>query len=191
MTGSDTPDAVAEAMSAIRRQSFLPPAQRAHAHEDRPLPLGHGQTNSQPSTVAAMLRLLEVPLGAHVLDIGSGSGWTTALLARLVGPGGKVLGLELEPELSEWGADNLAAWGMPWARIETARPGLLGRPQVGGWSRILVSAAGRDLPDVLVAQLADGGRMVLPVRSTMWLVERRGTHVDRTACGAYAFVPLR
>lgn len=191
MTGSDTPDAVAEAMSTIRRQAFLPPAQRAHAHEDRPLPLGHGQTNSQPSTVAAMLRLLEVPPGAQVLDIGSGSGWTTALLAHLVGPAGKVLGLELEPELSEWGAENLDAWGMPWARIETAPPGRLGRPQVGGWARILVSAAGRDLPDALVAQLADGGRMVLPVRSTMWLVERRGAHVERTACGSYAFVPLR
>jgi len=191
MTGSATPDAVAEAMSTVERRAFLPPAQRAHAGEDRPLPLAHGQTNSQPSTVAAMLRLLDVPRGAHVLDVGSGSGWTTALLAHLVGPGGRVLGLEIVPELAQWGAQNLAAWPLPWARIEQADPGVLGRPVEQGWARILVSASGQELPDALVAQLADAGRMVLPVRSTMWLVERHGDRVDRSQQGSYAFVPLR
>jgi len=82
---------VADAMRVLAREGFLPAEQRARAHEDRPLPLWNGQTGSQPSTVAAMLRLLQVPVGARVLDVGSGSGWTTALLGRLVGPDGVVL----------------------------------------------------------------------------------------------------
>src|SRR5690606_32432981 len=88
----------------------------------RPLPLGHGQTSSQPSTVAAMLRLLDVPEGARVLDVGAGSGWTTALLAHLVGPGGTVLGLELEPDLARWGAANLTVHLAGWPASEGPQP---------------------------------------------------------------------
>jgi protein-L-isoaspartate(D-aspartate) O-methyltransferase len=182
---------VAAAMSELARERFLPSEQRAHAHEDRALPLWHGQTGSQPSTVAAMLRLLQVPAGARVLDVGSGSGWTTALLARLVGPDGSVLGLELDPELAAWGATNLAACDLPWARIEPATPGTLGRPVDGGWDRILVSAAPTSLPDVLVDQLAEGGRLVIPVRHTMHLVERAAGRTRVTEHGSYSFVPLR
>src|SRR4051794_11861011 len=119
-TGSDPQRAadVADAMREIARVGFLPEDHRPHASQDRPLPLWHGQTSSQPSTVATMLRLLEVPVGAHVLDVGAGSGWTTALLARLVGPGGRVLGLELDPQLAAWGAANVVAHDLPWASLE-------------------------------------------------------------------------
>ena len=194
--GSNSPDParaadVVDAMRELARERFLPAEQRARAHEDRPLPLWHGQTSSQPSTVAAMLRLLQVPVGARVLDVGSGSGWTTALLARLVGPDGVVLGLELDPELAVWGATNLAACDLPWARIEPATPGALGRPVGGGWDRILVSASPRSLPSVLVDQLAEGGRLVIPVRSTMHLVERTSGQTRITTHGSYTFVPLR
>ncbi|WP_082570775.1 protein-L-isoaspartate O-methyltransferase [Cellulomonas sp. Root485] len=182
---------VADAMRVLARERFLPEEQRDRAHEDRPLPLWRGQTNSQPSTVASMLRLLQVPVGARVLDVGSGSGWTTALLARLVGPDGVVLGLELDPELAAWGSSNLAACDLPWARIEPATPGALGRPVDGGWDRILVSASPRSLPTVLVDQLADGGRLVIPVRSTMHLVERVAGRTRVTTHGSYTFVPLR
>jgi protein-L-isoaspartate(D-aspartate) O-methyltransferase len=182
---------VAEAMRALDRTGFLPAAVRSRAAEDHPLPLWHGQTSSQPSTVAAMLRLLEVPVGARVLDVGAGSGWTTALLGRLVGSTGTVLGVELDPELAAWGAQNVAAHGMPWAVVEPARRGVLGRPVDGGWDRILVSAAPQRLPRELVAQLADGGRLVIPVRSTMHLVVRHGDDVAVTTHGSYTFVPLR
>ncbi|MBO3100815.1 protein-L-isoaspartate O-methyltransferase family protein [Cellulomonas fengjieae] len=182
---------VADAMRELARARFLPPEQRAHAHEDRALPLWHSQTGSQPSTVAAMLRLLEVPVGARVLDVGAGSGWTTALLARLVGPDGSVLGLELDPELAAWGAGNVDACDLPWAHVATAAPGTLGRPVPGGWDRILVSAAPRSLPTVLVDQLADGGRLVIPVASTMHLVVRRGDLTEVSTHGSYSFVPLR
>jgi protein-L-isoaspartate(D-aspartate) O-methyltransferase len=182
---------VAAAMRALARERFLPPEQRARAHEDRPLPLWHGQTSSQPSTVAAMLTLLQVPVGARVLDIGAGSGWTTALIAWLVGPDGSVLGLEIDPELAAWGASNVDAFDLPWAHVGRATPGKLGRPVLGGWDRILVSAAPRSLPAVLVDQLADGGRLVIPVRSTMHLVVRRGDETEVSTHGSYSFVPLR
>jgi protein-L-isoaspartate(D-aspartate) O-methyltransferase len=182
---------VADAMRELARERFLPPEQRARAGEDHPLPLWHGQTSSQPSTVAAMLRLLQVPVGSRVLDVGAGSGWTTALLARLVGPDGVVLGLELDPSLAAWGAANVAACGMPWVTLEPATPGALGRPVDGGWDRILVSAAPRELPPSLVDQLGDDARLVIPVRSTMHLVVRSGGRTTITTHGSYSFVPLR
>jgi protein-L-isoaspartate(D-aspartate) O-methyltransferase len=185
-------DDVADAMRAVARTGFLPDAQRAYAAQDRPLPLWHGQTSSQPSTVATMLRLLEVPVGARVLDVGAGSGWTTALLARLVGPAGSVLGLELDPELARWGAANLAAHDLPWATLEPAVPGVLGRPVEDGWPRILVSAAAGAMPDALVDQLdPDDGRMVIPVRSTLHVVVRTRETTTVSSHGSYRFVPLR
>ena len=179
-------------MRSLDRARFLPADQVSHAREDRALPLFHGQTGSQPSTVAAMLRLLQVPVGARVLDVGSGSGWSTALLARLVGPTGEVLGLELDPDLCAFGAANLAAWDMPWAHIEQADAAHLGRPVDGGWDRILVSASPHVLPAELVDQLAVEGRMVVPVWTTMTLVVRPadGPPVV-TRHGEYVFVPLR
>lgn len=184
-------DDVTAAMAELDRARFLPSAQAPHAREDRALPLFHGQTGSQPSTVAAMLRLLQVPVGGSVLDVGSGSGWTTAILARLVGPAGHVLGLEIDPDLAAFGAANIAAWDLPWARIDLADPGVLGRPVPGGWARILVSASARRLPGALVAQLADDARMVLPVRRTMTLMVRHGGGKPQVSThGEYLFVPL-
>src|SRR4051812_5091413 len=119
------PDRVAEAFAAGGREGFLPASAQTRAAYDGPIPIGHGQTNSQPSTVAAMLRLLDVQPGQKVLDVGCGSGWTTALLARLTGPTGRVLGVELEPELVEFGTENLDRMGTPWASIHEAHPDVL------------------------------------------------------------------
>jgi len=181
---------VGAAMSAIDRRRFLPRNQRPHAGDDRPLPIGHGQTSSQPRTVADMLRLLQVPRGARVLDVGAGSGWTTALLAHLVGPSGSVVGVEIDPDLAGWGAANLAAYAMPWARIEVAEPGVLGRPSPGGYDRVLVSAAARSLPQELVDQVAVGGRLVVPVQHVLVLVEQHPTGTLTSRHGSYSFVPL-
>jgi len=184
-------DAVGAAMASLDRRAFLSPDQHPDAPSDRPLPIGLGQTCSQPSTVAAMLRLLDVPSGARVLDVGAGSGWTTALLARLVGPRGSVVGVELEPELAARAAAAVAACGTPWARVVTAQPGVLGRPDGVPYDRILCSAAPEHLPEELVHQLADGGRLVIPVAGTMRLVERHGARTVTSAHGEYRFVPLR
>lgn len=181
---------VSAAMSAIDRRRFLPRNQRPYALDDRPLPIGHGQTNSQPRTVADTLRLLQVPRGARVLDVGAGSGWTTALLAHLVGSSGSVVGVEIDPELAEWGAANLATYPMSWARIEVAEPGVLGRPTMGGYDRVLVSAAAQALPQELVDQLAIGGRLVIPVQHVMVLVEQHLTGTVTSRHGTYTFVPL-
>ena len=183
-------DRVAAALAAVPRSVFLRPGDRARAGDDWPIRIGHGQTCSQPATVEVMLRLLDVRPGDHVLDIGSGSGWTTALLAHLTGPSGTVLGLDVEPELVRWGRENLAHVGAA-ATIRAAQSGELAAPADGPWDRILVSAAAQSLPSALVDQLADGGRMVIPVAGWLTLVERAGERVHTSEHGPYRFVPLR
>jgi protein-L-isoaspartate(D-aspartate) O-methyltransferase len=184
-------DAVTAAFEAFPRNGFLPRSQRRMASFDGPLSIGRGQTNSQPRTVDAMLRLLRVQPGHRVLDVGSGSGWSTALLAHLTGDSGEVLGVEIEPELVQMGAKNLAATQQSWASIHQAEPGVLGLPDKAPYDRILVSAEPRTLPDELVEQLADGGRMVIPVYGTMLVVVREQDGVEVTRHGGYRFVPLR
>lgn len=183
-------DRVAEAFAAVPREWFLPRAQRRRASYDGPIGIGHGQTNSQPRTVENMLRLLEVRPGDRVLDVGSGSGWTTGLLAHLTGSAGTVLGLELVPELVETGRRNLAAGDWPWARIEPATPGTYGDPAGAPYHRILVSAEARELPATLVGQLSPSGRLVVPVDGEMLLVEAGDGQPVVTRHGYYRFVPL-
>jgi protein-L-isoaspartate(D-aspartate) O-methyltransferase len=182
------------AFDAVDRAEFLRPKDRIVADLDEPLSIGLGQTNSQPRTVRNMLRLLEVETGHRVLDVGSGSGWTSALLARLVGPTGSVLGVELEPDLAAWGAENLGRQDIPWASIRPADPDVLGVPAEAPFDRILVSASARRMPDELVEQLTHDGIMVVPVGATMTRVRRTGPDagdVDVTTHGSYSFVPLR
>lgn len=183
------------AFAATRRAAFLPEEVRDRWREDRPLALVHGMTNSQPSTVREMLRLLDVPVpvtAPRVLDVGSGSGWTTALLAHLVGSGGTVLGLEIEPDLVAFGRANLAAAQVDRARIEPAVVGVLGAPEQAPFDRILVSAMAASLPEELVTQLTPDGVLVVPVDGRMVRVRRRpGGEPSVERFGGYRFVPLR
>lgn len=181
-------DAVEAAFAAHPRVGFLPSAVRDRAAHDGPLPIAARQTNSQPRTVDAMLRLLDVRPGHRVLDVGTGSGWTTALLAHLVGSAGDVVGVEREPELVTFGAANLATTDQPWARIGQAQTSVLGVPDSAPYDRILVSAEPRHLPDELVGQLAEDGVLVIPVRGTMLRVTNPGGVVSEH--GRYRFVPL-
>ncbi len=180
-------DRIAEAFRAMPREGFLPRRDRPRAGFDGPIAIGAGQTNSQPLTVEAMLRLLDPQPGHRVLDVGAGSGWTTALLAHLVGPTGEVVGVERVPKLVDFGRHNLARTRQPWARIEPATDGVLGLPHLAPYDRILVSANATTLPEELRAQLAEGGRMVVPVSGVMLRVEADGTISEH---GHYRFVPL-
>jgi len=184
---------VAAAIAAVRRVDFLPSAQARLAGLDQPLSIGHGQTNSQPTTVRHLLERLEVQVGHRVLDVGSGSGWTTALLGHLVGPTGSVTGVEVVPELVDFGRANLAGYAMPWVRIEPARPGALGTPGAAPFDRILVSAEASRLPRPLVDQLAADGVMVLPLRGRLTVVRPPtdpGGEPVVERHGRYRFVPL-
>lgn len=180
---------MASALAATPRRDFLPAGVRRRAAHDGPLPIAAGQTSSQPRTVDDMLRLLDVRPGQRVLDVGAGSGWTTALLAHLVGPEGAVLGVELEPELVAFGTANLGRTGRPWARIQPAAPGVLGAPEGAPWDRVLVSAMADELAPSLVDQVADDGVLVAPVAGVMLRVAHPGPVV--TEHGHYRFVPLR
>ena len=184
-------DRVDRALAAHPRAAFLPAAERRHADVDLPLPLGHGATSSQPSTVATMLRLLAVPPGARVLDVGAGSGWTTVLLAELTGPTGDVVGVEIEPDLAAWGAANVAAAGLAWARMVPVVPGVLGLPDSAPFDRILVSAEAPVLPPELLAQLTEDGVIVAPVAHGLEIARRRGGQVRSRRIEGYRFVPLR
>jgi protein-L-isoaspartate(D-aspartate) O-methyltransferase len=184
--------AVRQAVRATPRASYLPEAQRAWADVDAPLDLGHGSTCSQPSTVVTMLDLLDVRPGQRVLDVGSGSGWTTAILARLVGPTGSVLGVDLVPELVQDAAARLRQDALDCASVIVADPEVVGAPSAGPFDRILVSAMAHKLPGGLVDQIVPDGLMVLPLDGRLVQVTIAGGRpkVHRSP-GRYRFVPLR
>lgn len=183
-------DAVAAAFADVPRTGFLRRESRNLAGLDAPVTIGHGQTNSQPSTVADMLRLLDVRAGQRVLDIGAGSGWTTALLGHLVGPTGLVVGVELLGELAAWGEQNVRATPYDWASVRETEPGVLGLPGRGPFDRILVSADPGRFPTPLLDQLAPESRLVIPVAGRMTLVVRHDGRDEFSEHGRYRFVPL-
>jgi protein-L-isoaspartate(D-aspartate) O-methyltransferase len=154
--------------------------------------IGHGATCSQPTTVRNMLELLDVRDGQRVLDVGSGSGWTTAILARLVGPTGSVLGVEIVPQLVADAAGRLERDHLDHASVRVARADVLGAPGDGPFDRVLVSAMAQTLPEQLVGQLAPAGVMVLPLdgRLVRVTVDDGVPRVD-PAPGWYRFVPLQ
>lgn len=185
-------DAVDAAFADNPRADFLPADVRGRAGHNGPLDLGHGSTCSQPRTVAAMLRLLDVHPGDRVLDVGAGSGWTTALLASLTGPTGQVVGVEIVPEVAAFGAANLDRCGRPWATLVEAVPGVLGDPGHAPYDRVLVSADAPTLPSGLAEQLTASGRMVVPVAGLMTVVQLRADRTrEVTTHGHYRFVPLQ
>lgn len=150
---------VLDAMLRVPRHEFVPGPYRAQAYEDHPLPIGDGQTISQPYIVAVMLQSLQLSPTSKVLEVGTGSGYVTALLAELAA---QVFSVERHPALAESARDLLAALGYTNVRVFTG-DGTLGLPAVAPFDAIMVSAAAPDLPPPLIAQLRDQGRMIIPV----------------------------
>ncbi len=180
--------AVIDAFRAVKREEFVLPQYREHAHENRPLPIGEGQTISQPFTVVIMTETLQAEKGNNILEVGAGSGYQAAILSRVTGPTGKIITTEILPELYEFAKKNLATYkNVNVMNID----GSLGYEQEAPYDRILVAASAPSVPEPLIKQLKNGGRMIIPVGDEMTLVEKANGIVTKTFMGYFAFVPLR
>ncbi len=188
--GIRDPDVIA-AMRAVPRHLFVPDELVGAAYEDSPLPIGFGQTISQPYMVALMTELLEADVRSRVLEVGAGSGYQTAVLAELAG---EVYAVERIPALVEQARERLARLGYRNARVALG-DGTHGWPEHAPYDGILVAAAAPEAPPPLLAQLAEGGRLVIPLgdahRDQMLTVyERRGTEFRVERALRCRFVPL-
>jgi protein-L-isoaspartate(D-aspartate) O-methyltransferase len=154
-----TDTAVLRAMRAVPRHRFVPDSLRAHAYDDRPLPIGQGQTISQPYVVAYMTEQLALTPRSRVLEVGTGSGYQAAVLAELAR---EVHSIEIIPELGRAAEARLRELGYGRVRVRIG-DGYAGWPEAAPFDAIIVTAAAEDVPRPLVAQLKPGGRMVLPV----------------------------
>jgi protein-L-isoaspartate(D-aspartate) O-methyltransferase len=154
---------VLAAMTAVPRRLFVPPEHRHQAYEDAPLPIGEGQTISQPYIVALMTQALRLTPETRVLEIGTGSGYQAAILAHITP---HVWSVEALPELGRAAEERLHGLGFP-VRVKIG-DGRLGWPEHAPYDAIIVTAAATEIPPHIVVQLAEGGRLVIPVGGSLW-----------------------
>lgn len=183
---------VLDALRTVRREDFVPPGRERAAYADRPIPIPHGQTTSQPSLIAAMVEALELDGGEKVLELGTGYGFQTALLAQLAD---EVWSIERYGELAEAAADNLRAAGIENAHVVVG-DGSEGVPEQAPFDAIILSAATPSIPGPLREQLAEGGRLIAPVGAggseDVVVLRRAGDELERIRSLTRArFVPLR
>lgn len=197
-----TDESVLRAMRTVPRDRFVPSDSSRSAYEDRPLPLPFGQTISQPYMVALMTERLEVGPGKRVLEIGTGSGYQTAILAAL---GCEVFSVEILPDLAQDATSKLESWlrdeqkhratnDPPLGRVETRTgDGYHGWPEAGPYDGILLTAAPPEIPEPLRVQLAPGGRVVAPVgtdRQELQVIEQEAGGFKRHSEIPVRFVPM-
>jgi protein-L-isoaspartate(D-aspartate) O-methyltransferase len=182
------------ALASVPRHRFIPPERRDFAYADGAVPIGAGQTISQPFIVAQMTEALALRPGERVLEIGTGSGYQTAVLAEAVGPGGEIFTVERHPELSRQAQALLAELGYNTIRFRVG-DGTLGWPEAEPFDAIIVTAGGPVVPQELRDQLHPTyGRLVIPVgtrvQQELLRFHRRGGEWIRESLGPVAFVPL-
>jgi len=181
---------VLEAIASVPRHLFVPPEYQAQAYDDSPLPIGLGQTISQPYIVALMTQALHLTPHSRVLEIGTGSGYQSAVLASLTP---HVWSIETLAELAGTAGERLHGLGYP-VEVKTG-DGRLGWPEHAPYDCIIVTAAAADVPPALVIQLADPGRLVIPVGDTawnqsLWLIQKREGCLHSEPLAEVRFVPL-
>jgi protein-L-isoaspartate(D-aspartate) O-methyltransferase len=182
---------VVAAMKAVPRHEFVPPQYVAQAYEDHPLPIGHGQTISQPYIVALMTQLLRLQRSDKVLEVGTGSGYQAAILARLVD---EVYSVEIIEALAKAAAERLHRLGYANVRVK-CDDGYNGWEEHAPYDAIIVTAAPDHVPQPLIWQLTDGGRLVLPVGpcregQSLRKIEKHGDEIVSESITGVIFVPL-
>jgi protein-L-isoaspartate(D-aspartate) O-methyltransferase len=188
---------IIEAFRKIKREDFVPEDLKNEADINAPLPIGYGATISQPLTVAFMLELLQPAPGDRILDIGSGSGWQTAMLAYIVGNppagGGRVFAIERIPELVEFGKNNVAKYNFIEKGIVefVCDDGAMGFKEKAPFNKIIAAASAEEIPVAWKEQLKIGGRLVTPVKSSIWLlIKKSQAEFEEQEFPGFAFVPL-
>ena len=191
--GTDRLDpAVMRAIGAVPRERFVPPGLRSHAYGNHPLPIGQGQTISQPYIVAIMSHLIAIVPGERVYELGTGSGYQAAVLAEM---GAEVYSVEIVPELAARAAATLAALGYDKAHVRSG-DGYRGWPEAAPFDAIIVTAAGPEVPQPLIDQLKPGGRLVMPVggvsdlQELVVLVKQPDGRLARRGVLPVRFVPI-
>lgn len=184
--------AIIEAFKKIDRKDFIPEEYQKEAYGNYPLPIGYGQTISQPLTVAFMLEQLQPQAGEKILDVGSGSGWQTALLAEIAGQG-KVFAVEVIPELKEMAERNVDKYGFiakKTAQVVLA-DGSKGYPAEAPFDKIIAAATADKVPLAWKEQLKIGGRIVAPIKQSIIVLEKISPDsFDQQEYFGFSFVPL-
>lgn len=186
-----TDPAVLRAMETVPRHRFVPPEYWHQAYADHPLPIGHGQTISQPYIVALMTQLLRLSPTDRVLEVGTGCGYQSSILAEIVQ---EVHTVEIIAELAEQARDRLEELGYANVHVHEG-DGYEGWPENAPYDGVIVTAAAPEIPPPIVEQMAEGGRLVIPVGTRMGfqellLLEKERGKLRRTHCGGVLFVPL-
>ena len=184
---------IIEAFKKVKREEFVLENMRDMAELNEALPIGFGQTISQPLVVAFMLEQLDPKSGDKILDVGSGSGWTSALLAEIVGSQGKVIAIELIPELKELGEKNAAKYDFIEKGIVKfiCADGSKGYQSEAPFDAILASASAQELPEEWKKQLKVGGRVVAPIKNSIWVfIKKSENDFEELEYPGFAFVPL-
>lgn len=184
-----TPEII-NAFYKIDRADFISEKLKNEAYANTPLPIGYGQTISQPLTVAFMLELLRPAKGDKILDIGSGSGWQSSLLAHIAGEKGKVFAIERIFELSKLGKNNSEKYGFKNLEFIVG-DGSVGYEKEAPYDKIIAAAASEKIPSALKTQLKISGRLVIPVQNSIWLVvKKKEDEYEEREFPGFVFVPL-
>lgn len=194
-----TPEII-DAFKKIDRVDFVLPESKEEAYINEPLSIGEGQTISQPLTVAFMIELLRPKAGDKIFEIGFGSGWQTAILAEIVGKSGKIFAVEIIPKLFRFGRKNIRKYNFIKSGVVKTIGGdaTLGRKRHAPFDRIIAAASGEKIPVAWLEELKIGGRLVAPVKESIWLyikksnlpAGRQENNFEKKEYPGFVFVPL-